>query len=256
MIHFVGAGPGAADLITVRGARLLGEADLVIWCGSLVSPELIGHCRPDARVLDSSALTLAEIVHEMVEADRSGLCCVRLQTGDPALFGALAEQTRALDEAGVAWEVVPGVSSVFGVSAALGIEYTVPGLTQTLIVTRVAGRTPVPAAEELRALAAHKTSLAILLSATLAGDVERELLAAGLAPSTPAAVVKDATWEGERCLRCTVGSLARCMREHGVDGRATIVVGEALSAQGARSRLYDPTFSHAFRTGTREEPCA
>ena len=169
MIHFVGAGPGAEDLITVRGRRLLDEADLVIYTGSLVNPGLLATCKTSARILDSATMTRDEICSEMIAADRRGELCVRLHTGDPALYGTLDEQTAALDAAGVDFEVVPGVSSVFAASAALGRPYTAPDITQTLVVTRAAGRTAVPEPERLRHIARTGATLAILLSATLAG---------------------------------------------------------------------------------------
>ena len=250
MIHFVGAGPGAADLITVRGLRLLGQADLVVFAGSLVSPELLRACKPGARTLDSKSMTLDEITDAMIESQRRGEECVRLQTGDVALFGALAEQTAALDAAGVAWEVVPGVSSLFAAAAALGRPYTAPGVSQTLVVTRAAGRTPTGEAERLARIARAGTTLAILLSATLVDEVGAELAEAGLDPATPAAIVVRATWPDEEVWRCTVGTLAACAREHGVRRQAIIVVGDVLERASAPSRLYDPTFTHGFRQAT------
>ena len=247
MIHFVGAGPGAADLITVRGLRLLEQADLVVFAGSLVSPELLRACKPGARTLDSKSMTLDEITDAMIESQRRGEECVRLQTGDVALFGALAEQTAALDAAGVAWEVVPGVSSLFAASAALGRPYTAPGVSQTLVVTRAAGRTPTGEAERLARIARAGTTLAILLSATLVDEVGAELAEAGLAPDTPAAIVMRATWPDEEVWRCTVDTLAACAREHGVRRQAIIVVGRVLEQAPVPSRLYDPTFTHGFR---------
>lgn len=247
MIHFVGAGPGAADLITVRGLRLLEKADLIIYAGSLVNPELLSACRPEARVLDSKGMTLEEITGEMIACARRGEECVRLQTGDVALFGTLAEQTAALNAAGVAWEVVPGVSSVFAASAALGRPYTAPGISQTLVVTRSAGRTPTGEAERLSRIAREGTTSAILLSATLVDEVRTELLEAGLAPDTPAAIVVRATWPDEAVWHCTVDTLATCAREHDVRRQAIIVVGRVLEDASVPSRLYDPTFSHGFR---------
>lgn len=247
MVHFVGAGPGAVDLISVRGARLLGEADLVIYAGSLVNPELLEMCRPDCACLDSSRMTLDEIVRAMATCEGKGGTCVRLHTGDPALFGAHREQMERLDELGIAYDVVPGVSSLFAAAAALGAEYTVPELTQTLIVTRVEGRTPVPDTERLSELAAHGSSIALFLSAGLLDKAQEELLAGGLAVETPAAIVVRASWPDEAAYRCTVGTLAACGQEHDVTRTALVLVGGFLAAGGARSRLYDASFGHGFR---------
>jgi precorrin-4/cobalt-precorrin-4 C11-methyltransferase len=248
MIYFVGAGPGAADLITVRGRRLLGEADVVVYAGSLVNPELLEACREGCEVHDSSGMTLGQIVDVMARADAQGKTCVRLHTGDPALFGAHGEQMDELDRRGIAYEVVPGVSSLFGVAAALHAEFTVPEVAQTLVVTRMAGRTPVPAGERLRDLAAHGSSLALFLSAGLLEEAQRELLAGAYEESTPAAIVVRATWSDEAVYRCTVGTLAACARGHEVTRTALVVVGDFLEARGTRSRLYDPGFSHGYRS--------
>lgn len=252
MIRFVGAGPGAADLITLRGARLLGEADLVVYAGSLINPELLELCRTEAELVDSSGLVLDEIVGLLVEADRVGRSCVRLHTGDPALYGAIAEQMRELDRHGIAYEVVPGVSSLFGASAALGLEYTAPGVSQSLIVTRMAGRTPMPERERLREMASHGCTMALFLSAGLLREASLELVADGYAPDTPAAIVQRATWPDEAVYRCTVGTLAACAERHGVDRQAIAIVGDVLSGAGAPSLLYDPAFSHGYRPAAAE----
>lgn len=247
MIYFVGAGPGAADLITLRGARLLAQADVVVYAGSLVNPELLNGCKPGCEVYDSSRMTLAQIVDVMATAHAQGQTCVRLHTGDPALYGAIAEQMAELRCRGIAYEVVPGVSSLFGASAALGAEFTVPGVSQTLIVTRVAGRTPVPDAERLRDLAAHGCTLVLFLSAGLLREAQDELLEGGLDPSTPAAIVVRATWPDEATYRCDVGTLARCAQEHGIARTALVVVGKCLETSDTRSLLYDAGFSHGYR---------
>lgn len=250
MIWFVGAGPGAADLITVRGARLLGEADVVIYAGSLVNPALLELCKKGCVTYDSAGMTLGEVVSLMRAAELEGKACVRLHTGDPALYGALGEQLDELDRLGIPYEVVPGVSSLFGAASALGCEYTVPGVVQSLIVTRMAGRTPVPERERLADLAAHGCTMALFLSAGLLVEAQAELLAGGYAADTPAAVVVRATWPDEIVYPCTVGTLAQCAAEHEVSRSALVVVGACLSARGHRSKLYDPSFSHGYRHAT------
>lgn len=253
MIHFVGAGPGAADLITVRGARLLAEADVVVYAGSLVNPELLALCGPECKTYDSASMTLEEVVGVMEQAESQGLTCVRLHTGDPSLYGAIAEQMEALESLGIAYDVVPGVSSLFGAAAALRAEYTLPGVSQTLIVTRAEGRTPVPERERLRLLASHGCTMALFLSAGLLEGAERDLVDGGYAPDTPAAIVYRATWPDEAVYRCTVGTLAACAREHGVTKTALVVVGDVLEARGERSKLYDPAFSHGYREASQPD---
>ena len=245
MIHFVGAGPGDPELLTLRGARLLGEADVVIYAGSLVNPALLDLCREDCARHNSAKLTLEEVLALMVRAEEEGKTTVRLHTGDPALYGALREQTDALTQRGIPWDVTPGVSSLFGASAALGAEYTLPGVSQSLIITRLPGRTPVPEGEDLSALASHGASLAIFLSAGMLAQVREKLLAGGLSPETPAALVYKATWPEERVIRCTVDTLDRA----DVTKTALILVGDFLDAAGERSRLYDPGFTTGFREG-------
>jgi precorrin-4/cobalt-precorrin-4 C11-methyltransferase len=247
MIYFVGAGPGAADLITVRGARLLREAEVVVYAGSLVNPELLELCKPDCAIHDSSRMTLEQIVDVLVAADAAGKLCVRLHTGDPALYGAHGEQMEELDARGIAYEVVPGVSSLFGATAALRTELTVPEVSQTVIVTRMEGRTPMPEGERLRDLSTHGCTMALFLSAGLLDRVQRELLDGGYDPSTPTAIVVRATWPDEAVYRCTVATLDACAREHNVTKTALVLVGAFLDACGARSQLYDANFSHGYR---------
>lgn len=250
MIHFVGAGPGAVDLISVRGARLLAEADVVVYAGSLVNPELLTYCKPTCVAHDSAHMTLAQIVEVMRVAEERGQACVRLHTGDPALFGAIGEQMAELDRLGISYEVVPGVSSLFGAAAALGCEYTLPGVSQSLIVTRAEGRTAVPERERLRSLASHGCTMALFLSAGLLEQVQGELVAGGYDPDTPAALVYKASWPDEAVYRCTVGTLAACAAEHGVCKTALVVVGDVLAGRGEPSRLYDAGFSHGYRTAS------
>ena len=252
MIHFVGAGPGAPDLITLRGARLLEEADVVIYAGSLVNPALLDLCREDCAVHDSSCMTLEEVVEVMRESDQEGKNCVRLHTGDPSLYGAHREQMDELDRLGIDYDVVPGVSSLMGAAAALRAEYTLPGVSQSVVVTRMEGRTPMPRGEGLASFAAHGCTLALFLSAGLLESAQRELLAGGYDADTPAAVVYRATWPDEAIYHCTVGTLAACAREHGVTRQALVTVGEFLGPLRERSRLYDPSFSHGYRAATKQ----
>ncbi|MBR3328354.1 MAG: precorrin-4 C(11)-methyltransferase [Atopobiaceae bacterium] len=256
MIHFVGAGPGAADLITVRGARLLEQADVVVYAGSLVNPELLDLCKPACAVYDSSSMTLEEVVAVMRAADEAGRTCVRLHTGDPALYGAHREQMDVLDELGIAYDVVPGVSSLFGAAAALRAEYTVPGVTQSVVVTRVEGRTPMPERERLRELAAHGCTMALFLSAGLLDRAQAELLEGGYGSDVPAAIVVRATWPDEAVYRCSVGTLEACAAAHGVRKTALVLVGEFLGERSERSRLYDPSFGHGFRDASTQAPGA
>lgn len=247
-VHFVGAGPGAADLITVRGARLVAEADVVVYAGSLVNPELLDRCKVGCEVYDSSRMTLEQIVEVMAHAHAAGKTCVRLHTGDPALYGAHGEQMNELRKRGIPFEVVPGVSSLFGATAALDCELTVPEVSQSVIVTRVEGRTPMPPGEKLADLAAHGCTLVLFLSAGLLSEAQRELVAGGRDAQTPAAIVVRATWPDEAVYSCTVGTLAECARTHDVTKTALVVVGECLDACQTRSLLYDATFSHGYRT--------
>ncbi len=249
MVHFIGAGPGAADLITVRGLRLLREADVVIYAGSLVNPALLESCRPDCEKYNSAFLTLEEVLAIIADAEAAGKTTARLHTGDPSVYGAIREQMDALDRMGVSYTITPGVSSVFGAAAALGAEFTLPGVSQSLIVTRLAGRTPVPEKEALRSLARHGASMALFLSASMLESVQAELLAGGYAPDTPAALVYKATWPDEQLVRCTIGTLAAAGEAAGITKTALILVGGFLDAPYEKSRLYDPSFTTGFREG-------
>ena len=249
MVHFVGAGSGAADLITLRGARLLGEADVVIYAGSLVNPELLELTRPGCSLYNSAKMTLEEVLSILQQAEREGKTAVRLHTGDPCLYGAIREQMDALDALGIPWAVCPGVSSFCGAAAALGAEYTLPGVSQSVIITRMAGRTPVPERESIAALAAHGSTMVVFLSAGLLEGLQAQLMEGGYAPDTPAAIVYKATWPEEKVLRCQVSSLAKTAQENGVDRTALILVGRFLEGSYDRSRLYDPTFTTGYRQG-------
>ncbi|MEG0765648.1 MAG: precorrin-4 C(11)-methyltransferase [Pseudoflavonifractor sp.] len=250
MIHFIGAGPGAADLITLRGARLLAEADVIIYAGSLVNPAVLEGRKPDCKVYDSAGMTLEAVLAVMTEAERLGQTGVRLHTGDPALYGAIREQMDALDEAGIAYDVTPGVSSFSGAAAALQAEYTLPNVSQTVIITRMAGRTPVPAGEELAKLASHGATMVLFLSTGLLEDAQRELMAGGYAPETPAAIVFKATWPEEQVFRCTVATLAETAHQNKITKTALITIGGFLGNAYDRSKLYDPDFTHGYRQGT------
>ncbi len=248
MIHFVGAGPGAADLITIRGARLLAEADCIIYAGSLVNPALLEGKKDGCAVYNSAGMTLEQVLAVMEENERAGKTTVRLHTGDPCLYGAIREQMDELDRRGFAYDNTPGVSSFCGAAAALCAEYTLPGVSQSVIVTRVAGRTPVPDGSSLRELAAHGCTLVLFLSTGLLEEAQRELLAGGAyTGDTPAAIVYRATWPDEQVFRCTAGTLARTAADNHITKTALIVVGEFLGRDYERSKLYDPSFSHGCR---------
>ena len=251
MVHFIGAGPGAADLITLRGARLLGEADVIVYAGSLVNPALLEYKKAGCAVYDSASMTLEQVLAVMREAEGAGKTTVRLHTGDPSLYGAIREQMDALDRLGIPYDVTPGVSSFSGAAAALNAEYTLPEVSQSVIITRMAGRTPVPERERLRALAAHGCTMVLFLSTGLLEEVEEELAAGGYAPDTPAAIVYKATWPEERVYRCTVSTLAETARKNGVTKTALITVGHFLGDDYERSKLYDPAFTHGCREAER-----
>ena len=249
MIHFVGAGPGAPDLITLRGAELLKQADVCIYAGSLVNPVLLGLCREDCAIYNSAEMTLEEVLAVMEQAESKGKQTVRLHTGDPCLYGAIREQMDALDSKGIPYAITPGVSSFCGAAAAAEAEYTLPGVSQTVIITRMEGRTPVPERERLASLAAHGATMVIFLSIGLIDKVQAALLQGAYKPGTPAAVVYKASWPEEKIVRCTVGSLAESTRAAGITKTALIVVGDFLGTQYERSKLYDPAFTTEFRKG-------
>ena len=247
MVHFVGAGSGAADLITVRGSRLLSEADVVIWAGSLVNPELLSYCRSDCEIMDSAKLTLEEVVEAIKNAEAAGKTTVRLHTGDSSIYGAVREQFDELDALGIDYDVTPGVSSFCGAAASLKAEYTLPGVSQTVIITRAAGKTPVPEKESIASLAAHNATMVLFLSTSLTEKLQRELIEGGYTEDTPAAVVYKATWPDERIFRCTVGTLHKTVTENGLKKTSLIIVGGCMGEDYLRSLLYDPKFTTEFR---------
>lgn len=251
MIHFVGAGSGAEDLITLRGAKHLAEADVVIYAGSLVNPALLKNCRADCEIYDSASMTLEAVLAVMDRAESEGKTTVRLHTGDPSIYGAIREQMDALDARGYAYDVTPGVSSFCGAAAALRAEYTLPNVSQTVIITRAEGRTPVPEREQLRKLASHGSTMVLFLSSSLLEKAQQELIEGGYDPDTPAAIVYKATWPDEKVFRCTVSTLAQTARDNHVTKTALITVGGFLGDRYDRSLLYDPGFSHGCREASR-----
>lgn len=251
MIYFVGAGSGAPDLITVRGARLLEQADVIVYAGSLVNPALLEYKKPGCTVYNSAEMTLEEVIAVMAPAAQSGQTVVRLHTGDPCVYGAHREQMDKLDELGLPYEVCPGVSSFCGAAAALKAEYTLPDVSQTVILTRMEGRTPVPPKEQIEDLAAHGATMVIFLSAGQLDRLSARLIAGGYAPETPAAIVYKATWPEEKVIRTTVAQLAQAAAREGVTKTALITVGGFLGDCYTRSKLYDPTFTTEFREASQ-----
>lgn len=251
MVHFVGAGSGAVDLITVRGAKLLGECDVVIYAGSLVNPALLDYCKPDCAVYNSAEMTLEQVIAVIREAEAAGKTTVRLHTGDSSIYGAVREQFDELEKLGIAYDVCPGVSAFCGAAAALKAEYTLPDVSQTVIITRAPGRTPVPEAQSIRSLAAHRATMVLFLSTGLTEKLQQELLAGGYPGTTPAAVVYKATWPEEKIFRCAVETLHKTVTENGLRKTSLIVVGDCLGDAYLRSLLYDPGFTTEFRKGTK-----
>lgn len=253
MVQFVGAGSGAADLITVRGQRLLMEADVIIYAGSLVNPDLLQYKKESAEVYNSAYMTLEEVIEVMVRAHQEDKEIVRLHTGDPCLYGAIKEQMDELKERNVPYDVCPGVSSFCGAAAALQAEYTLPNVSQSVIITRMAGRTPVPEKEDIAKLAAHQATMVIFLSTGLLEQLQVELMKGGYPADTKAAIVYKATWPDEQVYRCTVETLAQTAKENNVTKTALIVVGNVLDGDYDRSELYNPTFTTMFREASAEK---
>ncbi len=248
MVHFVGAGSGAADLITLRGKRLLEEADVIIYAGSLVNPELLQYKKETALVYDSARMTLEQVLDVIGAAEENGKETVRLHTGDPCLYGAIREQMDALKKRGISYDDTPGVSAFCGAAAALNLEYTLPGVSQSVIITRMAGRTAVPEKESIESFAAHQATMVIFLSTGMLEELESRLLEGGYKAETPAAIVYKATWPEEESYVCTVATLAETAEKHMIKKTALILVGDTIG-QGdyERSKLYDPSFTTEFR---------
>lgn len=250
MVNFVGAGCGAADLITVRGAKLLEQADVIIYAGSLVNPALLDYAKEGCEIHNSAKMTLDQVIDVIVRANSEGKEIVRLHTGDPSVFGAHREQMDRLNALGIDYEICPGVSSFCGAAAALKAEYTLPNVSQSVIITRMAGRTPVPVGESIRSFAAHGATMVIFLSAGMTEGLQRELLAGGYTEDTPAAIVYKASWPDQKVMRCTVGTLHQTAVDNQIGNLALITVGGFLGSDYELSKLYDPTFTTAFRKGT------
>lgn len=253
MITFVGAGPGAKDLITVRGQKLLMEADIVIYAGSLVNPELLSLCKEGCQIYDSAYMTLEEVIDVMMKDTSKQCSIVRLHTGDPCLYGAIREQMDRLDLLGISYEVCPGVSSFCGAASALHAEYTLPGISQSVIITRMEGRTKVPEKESIQSFAAHQSTMVIFLSTGMLPKLQEALIEGGYPKDTPAAVVYKATWPDEKVVRCELQSLAVSAEEHQITKTALIIVGNILEGEYELSRLYAAEFSTGFREAVKKE---
>lgn len=251
MIHFVGAGSGAADLITVRGKKYLEEADVVIYAGSLVNPELLSYTKEGCEIYNSAKMTLEEVLEVMEQAEAAGKTTVRLHTGDPCIYGAIREQMDVLDEKDIAYDYCPGVSAFCGAASALNLEYTLPEVSQSVIITRMEGRTPVPSKESIQAFAAHHATMVVFLSTGMLEELSRRLIEGGYEADTPAAIVYKATWPDEKKFICTVGTLAQTAAENNITKTALMIIGDVVKASNyERSKLYDPTFTTEFREAT------
>lgn len=254
MVYFVGAGSGAVDLITVRGMRLLEKADVIIYAGSLVNPELLQYAKADCEIHNSAKLTLEEVIDIMKKAEQEHRMTVRLHTGDPSIYGAIREQMDILVQLGIKYESCPGVSACFGAAATLNLEYTLPGISQSLIITRMEGKTSVPEKESIESFAAHGASMAIYLSTGMLEELAGRLVKGGYSSNTPAAIVYKATWPEEEAYTCTIETLAETAKAHNIKKTALILVGNVLLPQAYdKSRLYAPDFATEFRGKKQEE---
>ena len=247
MIHFVGAGPGATDLITLRGAKLLSEADIIIYAGSLVNPELLKMAKESCKIYNSASMTLDEVVEVFLDAEAKGLTTVRLHTGDPSIYGAIREQMDKLKENDISYDVTPGVSSFCAAAAAAQVEYTLPSISQTVIITRMEGRTPVPPKEKLALLASHQASMVLFLSTGLLKESCEALIEGGYAPDTKTTMVYKASWPEQKIIRATIETLPAIAEKEGIKNTALILVGNFLGDEYELSKLYDSGFSHMFR---------
>lgn len=251
MVHFVGAGSGAPDLITVRGKKMLEEADVIIYAGSLVNPKLLEYSKDVCTIYNSAKMTLEEVISVMEKAEEKGKMVVRLHTGDPCIYGAIREQMDILDEKGIPYDTCPGVSAFCGAASALNLEYTLPDISQSVIITRMEGRTPVPKKESIQSFAAHNATMVVFLSTGMLEELSRRLIEGGYRPETPAAIVYKATWPEEETYLCTVETLAQTAKEHNITKTALMLIGDAVKASHYdRSKLYDPGFTTEFRKGT------
>lgn len=248
MVHFVGAGSGAVDLITVRGKKLLEKADVIIYAGSLVNPELLDYAKEDCTILNSATMTLDEVIDVMKKADEENKDIVRLHTGEPSIYGAVREQMDELDKLGMSYDSCPGVSACFGAASILNLEYTLPEVSQSLIITRMEGRTSVPEMESIESFAMHQASMAIYLSTGMLDELGRRLIKGGYREDTPAALIYKATWPDEKAFVCTVATLAKTAQENNITKTAIVLVGDVIAHQNyEKSRLYAPDFETEFR---------
>lgn len=252
MVHFVGAGPGAPDLITLRGKNYLEQADVIIYAGSLVNPQLLDYAKEGCEIYNSAKMTLEEVLEVMKQAEAEGKTTVRLHTGDPCVYGAVREQMDELDKLGIGYDSCPGVSSFCGAASALNLEYTLPEISQSVIITRMEGRTPVPSKESIQSFAAHQASMVIFLSTGMLEELSRRLIEGGYREDTPAAIVYKATWPDEKKFICTVGTLAKTAADNNITKTALMIIGDAVNAADYdRSKLYDPSFTTEFRKATK-----
>lgn len=251
-IHFVGAGSGAADLITLRGKQQLEEADIIIYAGSLVNPDLLKYAKESCEIFNSAKMTLEEVLEVMLRGTREDKQIVRLHTGDPCLYGAIREQMDLLDKEGIPYDYTPGVSSFCGAASALNLEYTLPEISQSVIITRMAGRTPVPEKESIESFAAHNATMVVFLSTGLLEELSERLIAGGYTADTPAAIVYKATWDDEKSFICTVGTLAETAKKNNITKTALMIIGNVVGCRNYdRSKLYDPGFTTEFREATK-----
>ena len=252
MVHFVGAGSGAPDLITLRGKKFLEEADVVIYAGSLVNPQLLEYTKENCEIYNSAKMTLEEVLDVIFAAEEKGLTTVRLHTGDPSLYGAIREQMDVLEEKNIAFDYCPGVSSFCGAASALNLEYTLPDVSQSVIITRMEGRTPVPEKESIQSFAAHQATMVVFLSTGMLEELSRRLIEGGYTADTPAAIVYKATWKDQKTFVCTVGTLAQTARENNITKTALMIIGDVVAhSHYDRSELYNPAFTTEFREATK-----
>jgi len=252
MIYFIGAGPGDRELVTVKGLKLLSAADCIIYAGSLINPELLECAKSGCELYDSAKMTLEEVMEVMLENEKLALITARLHSGDPSLYGAIKEQIDVLAEKGVSYKIIPGVSSFAGAAAVLGAEYTLPGVSQTVILTRMEGRTPVTERERISELAKIQASMAIFLSSGMLPELSESLIEGGYPKETPAAIVYKATWPDEKIIRTTIEGLPEAGAENNIGKTALILVGNFIGGEYERSFLYNPEFTHGYRTGKTE----